>query len=82
MSNTTVSESNSTCSISFVSLNVGGITSKFRYNVLTDYVKKYGLVLMSETKLQKIPQIEFPDFDIFSFKQKTKKHGLALLLKK
>ena len=36
---------------------------------------------MSETKLQKIPQIEFPDFDIFSFKQKTKKHGLALLLK-
>ena len=67
--------------LSFVSLNVGGISSKFRYNILNDYIKKYDIALFSETKLQKIPQSEFPDYDIVTFKQKTRMHGLALLLK-
>ena len=34
-----------------------------------------------ETKLSKIPQAEFPDYNIFSLKQKTRLHGLSILLK-
>ena len=64
-----------------VGLNVGGISSKFRYNILSEYIKNYHIVLFSETKLSKIPQSEFPDFNIFSFKQKTRLHGLSVLLK-
>ena len=37
--------------------------------------------MFSETKLSKIPQNEFPDYNIFSFKQKTRLHGLSILLK-
>ena len=37
--------------------------------------------MFSETKLQKIPQSEFPDYNIFSFKQKTRLHGLSVLIK-
>ena len=62
-------------------LNTGGISSKFRYKILTEYIKKIDIGLFSETKLLKIPQSEFPDYDIFSLKQKTRLHGLALLIK-
>ena len=37
--------------------------------------------MFSETKLSRIPQNEFPDYSIFSFKQKTRLHGLSILLK-
>jgi hypothetical protein len=40
------------------------------------------MILFSETRLQKIPQSEFPGYDIFPFKQKTRMHGIALLLKR
>ena len=59
----------------------GGITSKFRYNVLSEYVQSYDILLFSETRLQKIPQSKFPGYDIFTQKQKTSRHGLALLVK-
>jgi hypothetical protein len=36
---------------------------------------------MSETKATKIPKDEFPNYDIFCMKQKTKLHGLALIVK-
>jgi exonuclease III len=64
------------------SINVGGISSKFRYKVLSAYIQKFHIAFFSETRLQRIPQGEFPDFDIFSFKQKTRMHGLSILLKK
>ena len=64
-----------------MSLNVGGISSKFRYKILAEYVKKYHIVLFGETKLSKIPQSEFPDYTIYPFKQKTRLHGLSILLK-
>ena len=67
--------------VSLVSLNVGGISSKFRYNILPEYIKKYHIILFGETKLSKIPQDKFPDYNIFSFKQKTRLHGLSVLLK-
>ena len=67
--------------ISLVAVNVGGITSKFRYKILGEYIKKYDIALFGETKLQRIPQTEFPDYDIFSMKQKTRLHGLSLLVK-
>ena len=70
-----------TVDISILSLNVGGITSKLRYNILTDYIEKYDIVLFSETRLQKIPQSKFSGYDIFSLKQKTPRHGLALMVK-
>ena len=37
--------------------------------------------MFSETKLQNIPQSEFPDYAIISLKQKTRLHGLSLLIK-
>ena len=46
-----------------------------------EYIKNHDIILFSETKLQRIPQSEFPDYDIFTFKQKTRLHGLALLIK-
>ena len=49
---------------------------------MRDYIQKFQIALLGETKLQRIPQSEFPDHDIFSFKQKTRMHGLSLLLKK
>ena len=60
---------------------MGGITSKFRYAILGEYIKNHDIILFSETKLQRIPQAEFPDYDIFSMKQKTRLHGLSLLIK-
>ena len=77
----TITNTNSCDTVAVVSINVGGISSKFRYNVLTDYIKKYDIALFMETKLQKIPQNEFPDHEIFTSKQKTRMHGLALLIK-
>ena len=71
-----------TCkTVSLVGLNVGGISSKFRYKILSEYIKKIDIALFSETHLSKIPQHQFPDYDIFSLKQKTRLHGLALLIK-
>ena len=67
--------------MAILGLNVGGITCKFRYGILSEYIKKFGIVLFSETKLFRIPQLEFPDYDIFSFKQKTNLHGLSILIK-
>ena len=46
------------------------------------HVKNFHIAFLEETRLQRIPQGEFPDHDIFSFKQKTRMHGLAVLLKK
>ena len=60
---------------------MGGITSKFRYNILAEYIKKHDIIMFSETKLQKIPQSEFPGYDILSFKHKTRLHGLSILIK-
>ena len=71
-----------TKNVSLSSLNVGGITSKFRYNILSEYVKKYDILMFGETRLQKIPKSKFPNYEIFTQKQKTPKHGLALLVKK
>ena len=68
--------------VSLTSINVGGISSKFRYHVLSNYIQKFHIIFIGETKLQRIPQGEFPDYDIFSFKQKTRMHGLSILLKK
>ena len=67
--------------LSLVSLNVGGISSKFRYKVLSNYIEKCHIIFFSETRLQRIPKSEFTGYDIFSFKQKTRMHGLSLLLK-
>ena len=62
-------------------LNVGGIASKLRYNILSEYVKTFDVCCVSETKLQNIPSTEFPEHDILSFKQKTSKHGIAVFIK-
>ena len=62
-------------------LNVGGITSKFRYNILSEYVESFDVCCISETKLNKIPANEFPGHDILTFKQKTSLHGLAMFIK-
>ena len=48
---------------------------------MSEYIKNYDVALFSETKLQRIPQSEFPDYDIISFKQKTRMHGLSVLIK-
>ena len=67
--------------VSIFSLNTGGISSKFRYNILSEYVQKFGIVLFGETRLKNIPQSKFPEFAIFSLQQKTRMHGLSLLIK-
>jgi exonuclease III len=48
---------------------------------LSEYAQKYDILLFSETRLQKIPQSKFQGYDIFSLKQKTPRHGLALMVK-
>ena len=57
------------------------MTSKLRYDVLPAYVKDFDIACFSETKQKNIPTTEFPNFDIFSMKQKSKVHGLAMLIK-
>ena len=59
-----------------------GLTSKLRYDILPKYVSKFDIACLSETKIVNIPTTEFPGFDIFSMKQKSKVHGLAILVKK
>ena len=66
----------------FVALNVCGIASKFRYNILTQYIEKFDILACSEIKLFNIPADEFPNFEIFSFKQKSQLHGLSLIARK
>ena len=48
---------------------------------MSEYVEKFGIVLFGETKLKNIPKTEFPEFEIFSLQQKTRMHGLSLLVK-
>ena len=64
-----------------MALNVCGLVSKLRYDILPAYVKNFDVIAMCETKITNIPADEFPDFDIFSMKQKSKCHGLALFVK-
>ena len=44
-------------------------------------VANFDIIALCETRIINIPPDEFPDFDIFSMKQKSKRHGLALLVK-
>ena len=67
--------------VSIFSLNVGGISSKFRYNILSDYVEKFGIALFGETRLKNIPKSKFPECEIFSLQQKSRHHGLSSLVK-
>ena len=43
--------------------------------MLPDYVSKFDVACLSETKTENVPSIEFPNFDIFTMKQKSKAHG-------
>ena len=75
------SDSNVLRDVSLIALNVGGLTSKLRYNVLTDYIQNHEIVIFGETRRQNIPKSKFEGYDIFSLKQKTPKHGIAALIK-
>ena len=55
--------------------------SKLRYDILSNYIANFDIIALCETRIINIPPDEFPDFDIFSMKQKSKRHGLALLVK-
>ena len=48
---------------------------------MSEYVKNFDIICFSETKLSKIPANEFSSYDIFSLKQKSSLHGLAVLVK-
>ena len=48
---------------------------------MTEYVKSFDIICLGETKLSKIPANEFSSYDIFSLKQKSSLHGLAVLVK-
>ena len=48
---------------------------------MTPYISNFDIACFSETKINNIPKNEFPDFEIFSLKQKTKLHGLACFVK-
>ena len=47
--------------------------------MLQDYASQFDIGCISETKTENIPSLEFPNFEIFSMKQKSKAHGIALL---
>ena len=51
--------------ITFFALNVCGLTSKLKYDVLPSYVSQFDVGCLSETKTENIPSIEFPLFDIY-----------------
>ena len=58
-----------------------GFTSKLRYDILPAYISKFDIGCISETKTENIPNEKFPNFQIFSLKQKSKAHGLAVFVK-
>ena len=45
------------------------------------YTSQFDIACLTETKTENIPSIEFPNFEIFSMKQKSKAHGIAVLIK-
>ena len=49
---------------------------------MPEYVSKFDIGCLCETKTENIPAIEFPNFDIFSLKQKSKAHGISIFVKK
>ena len=57
------------------------MVSKLRYDILTTFVTNFDIICFSETRISKIPALEFPDFEIFCMKQKSKMHGLAVLVR-
>ena len=52
-----------------------------RYDILPAYVSQFDIACIGETKIVNIPTADFPGFDIFSMKQKSKVHGLAMLIR-
>ena len=52
-----------------------------RYDILPAYVSQFDIACLSETKIVNIPTADFPGFDLFSMRQKSKVHGLAMLVK-
>ena len=52
-----------------------------RYDVLPKYISKFEICCLTETKTENIPTVAFPNFEIFSLKQKSKAHGISVLVK-
>ena len=52
-----------------------------RYDILPAYTSQFDVGCLTETKTENIPSIEFPNFEIFSKKQKSKAHGIAVFVK-
>ena len=45
--------------LSLLGLNVGGITSKLRYNILTEYIKNHDILFLSEGELFSVKSLKF-----------------------
>lgn len=67
--------------VSLMGLNVCGVASKLRYDILPKFVEKFDIICLSETKLFNIPESDFPNFVIHSLKQKSALHGLSVLVR-
>ena len=48
---------------------------------MQEYVSQFDIGCISETKTENISSSEFPNYEIFSMKQKSKAHGIALFVK-
>ena len=67
----------------FMSLNVNGLCSKLKYEDLEDYISKFCIVGLTETKLDDCDHVEFDNFELFTKNCKNFKSrsgGVALLV--
>ena len=66
-----------------MSLNVNGLCSKLKYEDLEDYINKFEIVGLTETKLGDCDHVEIEKFELFAKNRKNFKSrsgGVALLV--
>lgn len=79
---------NLSVNIAICAINVCGIISKIKYNVIQDYMKQFDIICMSETKCDLLENNEINGYNVFIMEKMCKKHkyggihGVCIFVKK
>ena len=69
------------------SLNVCGLASKLKYNIIQEYIEKFDIICLTETKCLSVDEHDIKEYKCFSMSPRIKKHkyggihGICILVK-
>ena len=71
----------------YVLFNVCGLASKLKYNIIQEYIEKFDIICLTETKCLLVDEHDIKEYKCFSMSPKIKKnkyggiHGICILVK-